>query len=209
MMLENLVTNMSNLELKTYLYLSSIYFISKEKFKTALEVLILGKKISFNNDYLNALISEHTYLVKQRLYKKNSSLEDYQNAQNIYNKFHNTKRVIKLALWKIRYLSLENHDRALTVLNLIKESLLDNHTRDFYYLVKAEILYRLSFYKDSTLALNEISNKSDFFYQKMILLFSICKVEKDDGMLKEIRKILSSYKPDKFQLKHKVHYHIR
>lgn len=207
MMLENLVTNMNDLELKTYLYLSSIYFISKEKYKTSLEVLILGSKISLKNDYLSALISEYTYLVKQRLCKKNSSLDDYQNAQNIYNKFHNTKRVIELVLWKVRYLSYENHNKALTILSLIKESLLDAHTRDFYYLVKAEILYILTSYKDSTLALNEISNKSEFFYQKMILLFTICKDEDDKGMLEEIKEILSCYKPDRFQLKHKVQYH--
>lgn len=207
MMLENLVTNMNDYELKTYLYLSSIYFISKEKYKTALEILTLGDKISLNNDYLNSLFSEHTYLVKQRLLKKNSSLEDYQNAQIIYNKYHNTKRVVMLALWKIRYLSKENPNKALLVLNLVKESLLDNHLRDFNYLVKAEILYSLEKYKDATIALNNIDNQSQFFYQKLILLFSICKIEKDTGMLSEIKEILSTYKPDRFQLKHKVYYH--
>lgn len=207
MMLENLVTNMSDLELKTYLYLSAIYFMSKEKYKTALEVLVLGNKMSVDNDYLNALISEYTYLVKQRLYKKNSSLEDYQNAQNIYNKHHNTKRVIELVLWKIRYLSYENPEKALHMLQLIKESLLSEHSKDFYYLVKAEILYCTAFNKDSVLALNKINNESNLFYQKMILLFSICKAENDIGMLEEIKTILSSYKPDRFQLKHKVQYH--
>ena len=207
MMLENLVTNMSDLELKTYLYLSAIYFMSKEKYKTALEVLVLGNKMSVDNDYLNALISEYTYLVKQRLYKKNSSLEDYQNAQNIYNKHHNTNRVIELVLWKIRYLSYENPEKALHMLQLIKESLLSEHSKDLYYLVKAEILYCTAFNKDSVLALNKINNESNLFYQKMILLFSICKAENDIGMLEEIKTILSSYKPDRFQLKHKVQYH--
>ena len=207
MMLENLVTNMSDLELKTYLYLSALYFVSKEKYKTALEVLVLSKKISFNNDYLNGLISECTYLVKQRLYRKNCSLEDYQNAQDIFNKLHNSKRVIELVLWKVRYLSFENPDEALKILKMIKDSLLSNHSRDFYYIVKAEILYCLSLYKDSALSLNKIDNKSEFFYQKMILLFAICKKENDIGMLEEIKNILNSYKPDRFQLKHKVHYH--
>ncbi|MCK5388322.1 MAG: helix-turn-helix transcriptional regulator [Candidatus Izimaplasma sp.] len=207
MMLENLVTNMNDLELKTYLYLATIYFISKEKYKTALEVLNLAAKISINNDYLSALVSEYTYLVKQRLLKKNCSLEDYQNAQNIYNKHHNIKRVIVLVLWKARYLSYENPDKALIILNLIKESLMDSSLRDFYYLIKSEILFIMEKYKDSALALNNINNQSDFFYQKMILLFSICKKEEDLGTSTEIKNILSSYKPDRFQLKHKVHYH--
>ena len=207
MMLENLVTNMNDLELKTYLYLAAIYFISKEKYKTALEILNLGKKIFTNNDYLSAIISENTYLVKQKLLKKNSSLEDYQQAQDIYNKYHNTSRVILLVLWKIRYLTSENPNRALKILSLIKESLLKGSSKDFYYLIKAEILFNLKSYKDSSLSLSNIMNTSNLFYQKMILLFSICKNEKDLGMLEEIKSILSSYKPDRFQLKHKVHYH--
>jgi transcriptional regulator with XRE-family HTH domain len=207
MMLENLVTNMNDLELKMYLYLSAIYFISKEKYKTALEVLVLGDKILVSNEYLDALISEYTYLVKQRLLKKNCSLEDYQNAQFIYNKHHNTKRVIMLVLWKTRYLSKENPEKALMILNLIKESLMDKYSKDFYNLVRAEIFLSLDSYKESTLCLNNIDNQSDFFYQKMIMLFSICKIEKDEGMLTEIKNILSSYKPDRFQLKHKVQYH--
>lgn len=207
MMLENLVTNMNDLELKMYLYLSSIYFISKENYKTALEVLLLAAKISISNEYLSALISEDTYLVKQRLLKKNCSQEDYHTAQNIYNKHHNVKRVINLVLWKARYLSLENPEKALLILNMIKESMLESHSKDFYFLVKAETLCKLEKYKDSALALNNIGNESKIFYQKMILLFSICKEEKDDGMLMEIKKILSEFKPDRFQLQHKVHYH--
>ena len=89
----------------------------------------------------------------------------------------------------------------------IKESLMDSSLRDFYYLIKSEILFIMEKYKDSALALNNINNQSDFFYQKMILLFSICKKEEDLGTSTEIKNILSSYKPDRFQLKHKVHYH--
>ncbi len=207
MMLENLVTNMNDYELKTYLYLAALYFVAKEKYKTALEVLVLGGKISMKNDYLSALFSEYTYLVKQRLLKKNCSLEDYQNAQDIYNKHHNVKRVISLVLWKTRYLAIENPDKALLILKIVKESLLDEDTREFYFLVKAEIHYLMERYKDAALSLNNINNQSSYFYQKMILLFSICKIEKDTGMLEEIKDILSTYKPDRFQLKHKVHYH--
>ncbi len=207
MMLENLVTNMNDFELKIYLYLSAAYFISKEKYKTALEVLLLASKILISNEYLNALISEATYLVKQRLLKKNSSLEDYQNAQIIFNKYHNTKRAMLLVLWKIRYLSKENPEKALTMINLIKESLMDEYLNAFYNIIKAEIYYSLKNYQEATFSLNNIDNNSAFFYQKMILLFSICKIENDFGMLEEIKKILSTYKPDRFQLKHKVMFH--
>lgn len=207
MMLENLVSNMDDFELKIYLYLSAAYFISKEKYKTALEVLILGEKILVSNDYLNALISEYSYLAKQRLFRKNSSSEDYLNAQNIYHKHNNTKRVIMLVLWKTRYLAKENPIKALKILDLIKESLMNEYLKAFYSIVKAEILFLLNKYQEATLSLNNIDNKSDFFYQKMILLFSICKIEKDEGMLEEINNVLTSFMPDRFQLKYKVQYH--
>ncbi len=207
MMLENLVSNMNDLELIAYLFLSSIYFIAKENYKTALEVLMLCEKMAITNDYLKALISEYSYLTKQRLLKKNCSTEDFMIAQRLYNKYHNTKRMVKLSLWKAHYLSKENPDRALIIINKIKQSLLDDFTSDFYHLIKARILFAFNLYKDSALSLNYIDNESSFFYQKMILLFAICKEEKDDGMLEEIKTILYTYKPDRFQLKHKVYYH--
>ena len=63
MMLENLVNNMTNFELKIYLLLASLYYIALDKLKIALEILILGNKLEITNDLLNALYSEYTYLV--------------------------------------------------------------------------------------------------------------------------------------------------
>ncbi len=207
MMLENLVTNMNDLELLSYLYFSSIYFISKEKFKTTLEILFLCNKISINNDYLEALISENSYLAKQRLLKKNCSHDDFKNAKEVYNKYHNIKRVVNLSLWEAHYLTEENPEKAIIIVKKIKESLQDVYLHDFYCLVKAKILMAFNYYKDSVLSLNKISNDSNFFYQKMILLYSICKIDNDQGMLEEIKILLQDYNPDKFQLKHKVFYH--
>ena len=207
MMLENLVTNMNDLELLSYLYFSSIYFISKEKFKTTLEILFLCNKISINNDYLEALISENSYLAKQRLLKKNCSHDDFKNAKEVYNKYHNIKRVVNLALWEAHYLTEENPEKAIIIVKKIKESLQDVYLHDFYCLVKAKILMAFNYYKDSVLSLNKISNDSNFFYQKTILLYSICKIDNDQGMLEEIKILLQDYNPDKFQLKHKVFYH--
>lgn len=207
MMLENLVNNMNNFELKTYLLLASLYYISIDKFKIALEILLLGDKIDINNDYLTALYSEHTYLVKQRLLRKNSSSDDYQNAQNIYNRFHNNKRSVVLALWKSYYVSIENPEESLKELNRMKISYLDDYSKDFYYLIKAKSLFNTEFLNESILALNNIRENSSFFYQKTILLYEICLKEKDKDMCNSIKTILNNYKPDKFQLKHKVYYH--
>ncbi len=207
MMLENLVTNMTDLDLKTYLFLSSIYFISKEKYKTALEVLLLCNKIKISNDYLSALTAGCIYLVKQRLLMKNSSSDDYDKAQSIYNKYHNIKRIVNLELWKTHYLTKENPEKAMKILSKIKEITLDDFSRDFYHFIKAQALFEFAAYNECTLTLSKIGSESKFYYRKMILLYSICKIEKDFVMLEEIKTILLKYKPDKFQLQHKVYYH--
>jgi len=207
MMLENLVNNMTDLDLKAYLFLSSIYFISKEKYKTALEVLLLCNKITITNDYLTALAAGCIYLVEQRLLMKNSSSDNFEIAQRIYKKYHNTKRAVKLELWKTHYLLKENPEKAMKILDKLKETPMDDYFKDFYHFIKAQVLFEFGVYNECTITLSKIGSESKFFYRKMILLFAICKKESDIGMLEEIKTILQKYKPDKFQLQHKVYYH--
>jgi len=207
MMLENLVNNMNDFELKVYLLLASLYYISLEKLKISLGILMLGYKIDITNDYLSALYSEYAYLVKQRLLKKNSSSDDFENAQSMYSKYHNVKRSVILALWKSYYISLENPEGALNLLQMIKIDLLEPFPKDFFYLIKAKALYKINNYNESIVVLNNIRGDSTFFYQKTILLYEICLSENDIEMCKSIKTILENYKPDKFQLKYKVHYH--
>lgn len=207
MMLENLVNNMDDFELKVYLLLASLYYISFDKYKTALEILVLGSKVNISNDMLNALYSENTYLVKQRLLKKNSASDDFENAQKIYSKFHNLKRSVNLALWKSYFISFENPENALKLLKLIKVTFLDDFSKDFYYLIKAQVLNKFGLINESILNLNLIRESSPFFYQKTILLYEISLRENDSEMIEVIKVILEKYKPDKFQLKYKVYYH--
>lgn len=207
MMLENLVNNMNNFELKIYLLLASLYYISLDKYKISLEILILGDKIDITNDYLSALYSEYTYLVKQRLLKKNCASDDYETAQSIYNRFHNVKRSIILALWKAYYISIENPDKALALLEKIKISLLDDFSKDLYYIIKARALFKIECNNESIVSLNNIRETSPFYYQKTILLYEICLIDKDEEMCGSIKDLLNNFKPDKFQLKYKVYYH--
>ena len=182
MMLENLVNNMTNFELKIYLLLASLYYISLDKLKISLEILILGNKLEITNDLLNALYSEYTYLVKQRLLKKNCSSDDYERAQSVYSRFHNIKRSVILALWKSYYIATENPDAALKLLKMIKTSFLDEFSKDLYHLIKAQSLNKLKLYNESILCLNNIREKSSFFYQKTILLYEICLISNDSEM---------------------------
>ncbi len=207
MMLENLVNNMNNFELKIYLLLASLYYISLEKFKVSLEILVLGNKIEITNDYLSGLYSEYTYLVKQRLLKKNCSSDNYINAQSVYGRFHNVKRSIILALWKAYYISVENPEGTIELLRMIKVSQLDDFSMNFYYLISAKALFEIDCLNESIINLNKIKENSTIFYQKTVLLYEICLKEKDDEMCKSITDILKNYKPDKFQLKYKVYYH--
>lgn len=207
MMLENLVANMTDHELKLYLLFASLYYISIEKFKTALEVLNLGIKIGISSELLSALYSEYTFLVNQRLQNKNSSLEEYEHAQLIYARYHNVKRGMNLSLWRSYYLVFENPSKSLSIIKKIKKSFLDDESKEFYYMIKAMILFEKRKYQESVLNLNNIGQDSVFYYQKTILLYEICLIDKDTEMVEKVKRILEDYKPNKFQLRYKVYYH--
>ena len=53
--LENIIMNMNDFELKTYLLFTSIYHIENNNHKTALEILQLIDTIHYKNDYIDGL----------------------------------------------------------------------------------------------------------------------------------------------------------
>ena len=163
MMLEHLVNNMSNLEVKIYLYFSALYFIQNQKYKIALELIGLSNEVRADNEMVDAMFSEMSYYVKQRLLVKNCSNEDYHHAMSIYNKYHNTRRIMVLALHKAMFLSKENPSKALKILNTIKVKELSNNINDFFYIIKARILYNLSNYKEASIFLKCIDEKSKYY----------------------------------------------
>ena len=207
MMLENLVNNMSDLDVKVYLYFASLYFTQNEKYKMALELILLSRKIQMSNDLLDGLFFELSYYVKQRLLVKNCASEDYYHAMNIFNKYHNVNRIIYLALRKAQVLTKDNPKKALNILNTIKVKELPNDIEDFYYYIKAEVLYQLGFYQEATLDLKHIVEGSEYYLRKMILLLLICQKEQDHEMITEIKKILKTYTPSRLEMRSKIYYH--
>jgi len=207
MMLEHLVNNMSDFELKLYLFFAAIYFMENEKYKTALELILLNEKLPKSDDYLSALFSELSYYVKQRLMIKNCSNEDYFNAVNIYSRYHNVDRIMNLALNKTYNIMKENPSKAHEILKTIKSSLLKGEMYEYYQILHAELLYQLEKYNDSTLALKEIDESSKYYLRKMTLLLRICIKAQDLQMIDEIKEIVRQYKPSKREMKSKVYYH--
>lgn len=207
MMLEHLANNMTNVELKTYLYFSTLYFMQHEKYKVALELILLNNKITGDNYMLEALFYELSYYVKQRLLIKNCASEDYQKAISIYNQNHNVKRIMNLALSKTFYLSKENPKKSMKLLNTIKVNRMSKELKDLFYIVKSEVLFKLGNYKDSSFYLKNIDSNSDYYLQKMILLLRICKKEEDYETIKNIKEIVKDYRPKKKELRNKIHYH--
>lgn len=205
--LESLVMNMSNLELKTYLLFSTLYFISHDDYKTALELLLMCLEIKVSNDYLNGMIHEYLYYVKQRMLKKNCSLSNYDEAQRIYTKYLNNVRSMNLALNRIRYLCDENPRQANLLLDHIKTTMLDEHSLGYYYYLRAKILFLQNHLNDSVVALSNIKDDSPVYTSKLVLLYEICLIENDQEMLEEIQFLLKEFKSRKSDLSEKVHYH--
>ncbi len=156
---------------------------------------------------LEALFNELSYYVKQRLLIKNCSSEDYTNAMHNYNKFHNVKRIMILALHKATYLSEENPKKAMRVLNTIKIKELSKEIKDLFYIIKADILYTLSNYKDSSFYLKHINEGSKYYLKKMTILLRICMKENDYETVNNIKDIVRNYKPKKYELRNKIQYH--
>lgn len=207
MMLEHLANNMTNIELKTYLYFSTLFFIQHEKYKVALELILLNNKVSGDNSMLEGMFYELSYYVKQRLLIKNCASEDYQHAMNIYNRNHNVKRIMSLAIYKAYYLTKENPRKAMRILNTIKVNQLNKELKDLFYIIKSEVLFNLENYKDSSFYLKNISDTSDYYLKKMTLLIRICQKENDFETIENIKEIVKSYKPKKTELRNKIHYH--
>lgn len=207
MRLEAMIMNMSNLELKTYLLFSSLYFIAYDDYKTALEVLSLGLSIKGGNDYIQALINEEMYYVKQRLLKKNSSLQHYDEAMRIYRKYFNNDRIMILTLRMIDYLSIEHPIVGYEKINQLNEGLLSERTSAFFYFLKGKLSFFLERYQESVGYLSHIPEGSEYHIDKLILLYEICLIEDDMDMLEELKLIISDYKMKRSDLRSKVYYH--
>jgi len=207
MMLEHLINNMTDLEVRLYLYFAAVYFSKQAKFKTALELIVLQESLPQQNEYLAAMFHDLAYAVKQRLGVKNSAAENYQHAMNLYNKYHNVTRVIRLALQKITWIVEEHPTRALAMLDMVRIDLLDDRNRDQHHLLKASALFAQERYNEATLALKAIPSTSHLYLRKMTLLLQICVIEDDHDMIDRIRSKLKEYKADKTQMNDKIHYH--
>ncbi len=207
MMLEHLIANMNDYEVKAYLYFSAIYFITMRKYKVALELVLLNEELNKPSDFLDALFCELSYNIKQRLMIVNCATDDYKHAMASFNKHHNIKRTILLVINKSHYLLRENPKRALKLVNTLKPNLIFGHTMEFYYFTFAKIMYQLKRNNDAILALKHITQESSFYLRKMVLLLRICIEEDDVESINDIKQVIEGYKPTKHEMNSKVFYH--
>lgn len=207
MLLENLVMNMDDYELKSYLLFSALYFIRESDYKTALEILKLSEDISFSNDYIDALLQEQIYYVKQRLLKKNCSQYHFDEAQRLFNKYHNPKRFMFLILNKIGFIISENPIYALSLLHTIKIEYLNKEHVDHYYYLKALTHKALLQNNEAILMLSNIPNDSNHGIKKLVLLYELCLCENDLVMIEEIQGLIENIPKDKMTKEEQVQYH--
>lgn len=206
MMLEHLLNNMSDLEVGMFLYFSATYFSNQSKFKIALDITSLTSEIRIHDKLLQGLIYELSYYIKQRLLIKNSSNEDYLQALTIFNKTHNTVKIMYLSLRKIEFMIKENPKAASMMLSSIQVHILNHQLQDYYYYLNALTAKELGCFKESIMFMHEIDEHSEYYFKKMVLLLEVC-VQEDDSMLEEIKTILDGYTPSKKDMSDKVFYH--
>jgi hypothetical protein len=206
-MLEQLLSNMNDFEVAVYLYFSAIIFKDKQKYRISLELLKLTEQLQYHQIELKALISELMYWIFQTLLNINSSIVYYQDAQNIFARTNNVKRLIHLSIMKAGFLLDENPLYALEILKSIKTHLLDDNTLDLYYYMKAKVNYKLQRQTETLNCLHRISKNSQYYYKKMVLLYELSNELEDLKTKEEIIDILQNVKPLKHDLHEKIKYH--
>lgn len=207
MMLEHVVNNMNDLEVELYLYFSSLYFIFHQKYKVALELIVLYESMPSMNPKLDGMFKELAFHVKHRLHLKVCASDDYHHAMNIYQQHHNVSRIVRLAIEKINQIARENPQRALMMMDTLKVSLLKQEELDSIQYHKANIFYQLEQYQDATFALKQIKQDSVYYYRKMILILKICIQEDDQDMIVQIQNLLEDISPDRREMNAKIQYH--
>jgi transcriptional regulator with XRE-family HTH domain len=207
MMLEHVVNNMSDLELEFYLYLSTMFFVSRQKFKSALEIIILYDRLIHINPKLNALFSEISYIVKVRLNKKLTAIEDFHSAVTLYQKYHNITRLMVLEMKKIEEIADENPMLALEKINVLKTNNMRTNDICYYHFLKAKIFYGLKRYSEASFELKKIGRNSRLYYRKMTMLLELCIKEGDQTTSQEIKKVLSDINPSPNEIDAKIKYH--
>lgn len=207
MMLEHVINNMNDLEVELYLYFASLFFVQREKYKTALELVVLYESMPAMDTYLDALFHDLAYQVKHRLHMKTCANDDYHHAMNIYQTHHNVHRMIRLAMGKIVHVGKEHPTKALTMMNTIKLNLLSTREQDQYHYEKARMYVSLAQHNEAIFELKHIEQGSLYYYRKMVLLLELCMMEEDEDMVRHLRQVLADISPDFREMKAKIHYH--
>ncbi|QMS85591.1 helix-turn-helix domain-containing protein [Candidatus Xianfuyuplasma coldseepsis] len=207
MMLEHVVNNMTEEEIRLYLLFSALFFIDREDYKSALEFVLLQETLPQENPMINGLFKDVSYQVKVRLRMTISAADDYRDAMNIYQAHNNIKRSLELTLQKAQANVKEHPQKTLKMIDTIPLELLRQQNQDWYYYLKALALYNLDKYQDATLSLKSIRENSTYYMRKMTLLLRICQIECDDEMTSQIIAMLHQYQPNKQELTCKIYYH--
>ena len=205
--LENLVMNMDDYELKTFLVFSSIYHVHRKEFKKALLTLQIISTIHYNDDFLDSLYHYYSYMTKQRLQMKNTSLHHYNIARDIFSKYLNIRRNNDVLLKRISYIMDEDILTAEKLLESIHLNSLESLSEDYYHILYAEVLIRLHQTKDASLKLNNINSSSPYYHLKLVLMYKICMMEKDDDLAHEIALLIKDVDHNSIDPKDRIHYY--
>lgn len=207
MMLEELVGNMTNLELKFYLLLASHYYMKKNLYRTALELLLISDEIITDNEYITAMLYEIKYYIKNRLLMSYSAQEDYKKALFYFQHYNAMKRMIRMGIEKVIQITNEHPDLALKLLMQLKKGIVQIDNIDTYHILEAEIYFKLKKYQKALLVLKGITDESKHFFRKMVLMYEIFYIEDDFDMIKHVKMILKDYHPTQEEMHHKIHWH--
>ena len=174
MVLEHIVSNLTNLEVLLYLYLASWYFMKNFNYKTALEIVELSNDIKNVNPFIKAMLSEMRFKIYYKLNMDVMKENAYYQAIEIFQEYNNLYRMTDLTLARIESMILKNPKYALKLLKTLQIRILISSQKDYYYLLSGEVYFHLKQYQEASLKLKNISSESIYYIRKMVLLYEMC-----------------------------------
>jgi hypothetical protein len=208
MMLEHVVTTMTDLEVELYLFAAATYFTHRQKYKTALELITLYDTMTPMDESLDAMMHELAYQVRMRLGFPVLASLNYHQAMMHFQRHHNTYRMTRLALMRLSHLAKEDPDGTVQRMRSMAVNRMRPLDRDHYHYIMAQALHAAGRDSDATLELKRIAAESRFAYRKTLLLYEICIEQGDHEMREKLEELLDETNPHPSEMAAKIEYHL-
>lgn len=174
-MLEQVIMNMSDLDLQTFLVLGGLYYKKEHQYLAAFEMMMLALEVNQEDESLRAIACASLFDVKQHLHMKNSSFKYLLEAKRLFSNHNNIRRLMKLKMLEVAYMIEEHPAEANKILNSMRVEHFEALELEEYYLLLSKSYIRLSNVAKAERCLSKVRSESKHSLEKLFLTYKIAK----------------------------------